>query len=168
MKMGERKKIISGLITVMLASSLLVGLNVLAQEEPMDELQEELMPTYGTISGDVYDINNKPITNVTVYLINDTITTFEEANALGLAAVGPYVPVTPIEDELMVAREQQGEQEVMYYSFTGIPLIGGLFRFLERLPVVGFIVRLIYKLFDWIFVKPWAVLLSHVPLIGGL
>jgi hypothetical protein len=35
MKMGERKKIISGLITVMLASSLLVGLNVLAQEEPM-------------------------------------------------------------------------------------------------------------------------------------
>ena len=83
--------LISGMVT------LFVDPNVLAQG-------------YGTISGMVYDINNRPISNVTVYLTNDMITTIEEANAAGLAAVGPYVPVTPTEDELMVARRQPPEE----------------------------------------------------------
>jgi hypothetical protein len=45
-------------------------------------------PYFGAIEGNIRDVSNRPITNVTVYLTNDTITTFEKAEAAGLYAAG--------------------------------------------------------------------------------
>jgi hypothetical protein len=63
---AKKGKALSGLLVVMLVSSLLVGINVFAQEEVAPEEQAPQVPLFGTISGDVRDIDNNTITNVTV------------------------------------------------------------------------------------------------------
>jgi len=67
----------------------------------------EAQPSFGTISGDVRDIENRPITNVTVYLTNETIKTFEDAQAAGLALVGPDV------SKLFLQSMEDGEEAWM-------------------------------------------------------
>jgi hypothetical protein len=164
---GKKGKALSGLLVVMLVSSLLVGINVFAQEEvPLEQAPQ--VPLFGAISGDVRDVDNEPITNVTVYLTNDTITTFEAADAANLALVGPDVsllfPQPEMTEETAVGTEtiarRQGES---YYGLEGLPVVGGIIRRLERLPFgIGFLVRLVMRIVN-LFVKPVAWIGAHLP-----
>ncbi len=125
---AKKGKTLSGLLVVLLVSSLLAGINVLAQEEAPEE-QAPQVPLFGAISGDIRDMNNRPIKNVTVYLTNETITSFEEALAAGLALVGPDVSkIFPQEDEEgalvvvpRVAGIEQKTHEDAYYALENVP-----------------------------------------------
>lgn len=77
----EKSKIFSAVMACMaLLLCISQGVTVKAQ-----------VPQFGTISGYVRDVDNRPITNVTIYLTNDTIKTFEDALSAGLALIGPGV-----------------------------------------------------------------------------
>ncbi len=180
---AKKGKALSGLLVVLLVSSLLVGLNVFAQEGTAPEEQAPQVPLFGTISGDVRDVDNNPITNVTVYLTNDTITTFEDAEAAGLALVGPDVsklfPVKEVTEGTEVAvepvpvPEEQAEtaprRQGTSYSLAGLPLIGSIIRMCENIPLIGMIFRICVRLVDLVTcVSVCGPICSRIPLIGSI
>jgi hypothetical protein len=78
-------------------------------------------PYFGTISGKVRDIDGRTITNVTIYLTNDTITTFEDAEAAGLALVGPDVSLLFSAPEMTKGEASQPILHETHYVLKNIP-----------------------------------------------